>query len=82
MQGGLRLSDGVSLSVIKFLGFEQVFKNSLTTLPLGGGKGGSDFSPKGKSTQEITRFCQSFITELHKYIGKPLLVQRKRPTTT
>lgn len=70
MQGGLRLSSTVSLSIIKFLGFEQVFKNSLTTLPMGGGKGGSDFNPKGKSVPEITRFCQSFMTELHKYIGK------------
>ena len=70
MQGGLRLSSTVSLSIIKFLGFEQVFKNSLTTLPMGGGKGGSDFNPKGKSVAEITRFCQSFMTELHKYIGK------------
>lgn len=69
VQGGLRLSGSVSLSIIKFLGFEQVFKNSLTTLPMGGGKGGSDFNPKGKSTGEITRFCQSFMTELHKYIG-------------
>lgn len=68
-KGGLRLSSTVSLSIIKFLGFEQVFKNSLTTLPMGGGKGGSDFNPKGKSVGEITRFCQSFMTELHKYIG-------------
>lgn len=76
MQGGLRLAPSVTLSIIKFLGFEQVFKNSLTTLPMGGGKGGSDFNPKGRSVSEITRFCQSFMTELHKYIGKscrPLL---------
>lgn len=73
LQGGLRLSSTVSLSIIKFLGFEQVFKNSLTTLPMGGGKGGSDFNPKGKSVGEITRFCQSFMTELHKYIGECLL---------
>lgn len=70
MQGGLRLAPSVTLSVIKFLGFEQVFKNSLTTLPMGGGKGGSDFNPKGRSEAEITRFCQSFMTELHKYIGE------------
>ena len=70
MQGGLRLAPSVTLSIIKFLGFEQVFKNSLTTLPMGGGKGGSDFNPKGRSISEITRFCQSFMTELHKYIGK------------
>ena len=70
MQGGLRLAPSVTLSVIKFLGFEQVFKNSLTTLPMGGGKGGSDFNPKGRSPAEVTRFCQSFMTELHKYIGE------------
>lgn len=70
MQGGLRLAPSVSLSIIKFLGFEQVFKNSLTTLPMGGGKGGSDFNPKGRSVAEVTRFCQSFMTELHKYIGQ------------
>ncbi|KAA6422213.1 MAG: glutamate dehydrogenase [Trebouxia sp. A1-2] len=68
-KGGLRLAPSVTLSIIKFLGFEQVFKNSLTTLPMGGGKGGSDFNPKGRSISEITRFCQSFMTELHKYIG-------------
>lgn len=68
-KGGLRLAPSVTLSIIKFLGFEQVFKNSLTTLPMGGGKGGSDFNPKGRSVAEITRFCQSFMTELHKYIG-------------
>ena len=72
VQGGLRLAPSVTLSIIKFLGFEQVFKNSLTTLPMGGGKGGSDFNPKGRSISEITRFCQSFMTELHKYIGKCL----------
>lgn len=59
----------MNLSVIKFLGFEQTFKNALTTLPLGGGKGGSDFDPKGKSDTEIMRFCQSFMTELFRYIG-------------
>ena len=68
-KGGLRLHPSVNLSVIKFLGFEQVFKNSLTGLPLGGGKGGSDFDPKGKSDGEIMRFCQSFMTELAKHIG-------------
>lgn len=68
-KGGLRLHPSVNLSVIKFLGFEQIFKNSLTGLPMGGGKGGSDFDPKGKSDGEIMRFCQSFITELSKHIG-------------
>ena len=68
-KGGLRLHPSVNASVIKFLGFEQVFKNSLTTLPMGGGKGGSDFDPKGKSDAEIMRFCQSFMTELSKHIG-------------
>ena len=68
-KGGLRLHPSVNLSIIKFLGFEQVFKNSLTTLPIGGGKGGSDFDPKGKSDREIMAFCQSFMTELYKYIG-------------
>ena len=69
-KGGLRLHPSVNLSVIKFLGFEQVLKNSLTSLPIGGGKGGSDFDPKGKSDDEVMRFCQSFMTELYKYIGK------------
>ena len=69
-KGGLRLHPSVNLSIIKFLGFEQIFKNSLTSLPIGGGKGGSDFDPKGKSDREIMRFCQSFMTELYKYIGK------------
>ena len=68
-KGGIRLHPSVNLSIIKFLGFEQVFKNSLTTLPIGGGKGGSDFDPKGKSDNEIMHFCQSFMTELSKYIG-------------
>lgn len=68
-KGGLRLHPSVNLGIIKFLGFEQVFKNSLTGLPIGGGKGGSDFDPKGKSDREIMAFCQSFMTELHKYIG-------------
>ena len=69
-KGGLRLHPSVNLSVIKFLGFEQVLKNSLTGLPIGGGKGGSDFDPKGKSDNEVMRFCQSFMTELYKYVGK------------
>ena len=68
-KGGLRFHPSVNLSVIKFLGFEQIFKNSLTTLPMGGGKGGSDFDPKGKSDREIMRFCQSFMTELYRHIG-------------
>ena len=68
-KGGLRLHPSVNLSIIKFLGFEQIFKNSLTTLPMGGGKGGCDFDPKGKSDNEIMRFCQSFMTELCKHIG-------------
>ena len=68
-KGGLRLHPSVNASILKFLGFEQIFKNSLTTLPMGGGKGGSDFDPKGKSDNEIMRFCQSFMTELCKHIG-------------
>ena len=68
-KGGLRLHPSVNLGIIKFLGFEQIFKNSLTGLPVGGGKGGSDFDPKGKSDREIMAFCQSFMTELCKYIG-------------
>ena len=68
-KGGIRLHPSVNLGIIKFLGFEQIFKNSLTGLPIGGGKGGSDFDPKGKSDREIMAFCQSFITELYKYIG-------------
>ena len=68
-KGGLRLHPSVNASVIKFLGFEQIFKNSLTTLPMGGGKGGSDFDPKGKSDGEVMRFCQAFMTELAKHIG-------------
>lgn len=71
-KGGLRLHPSVNLSVIKFLGFEQILKNSLTGLPIGGGKGGSDFNPKGKSNAEVMRFCQSFMTELQKYIGPDL----------
>merc|ERR1719352_1231206 len=69
-KGGLRLHPTVNEAVIKFLGFEQIFKNSLTTLPLGAGKGGSDFDPKGKSEAEVQRFCQSFMTELSRYIGR------------
>ncbi len=68
-KGGIRLHPSVNLGIIKFLGFEQILKNSLTTLPIGGGKGGSDFDPKGKSDREIMAFCQSFMTELSKYIG-------------
>ena len=68
-KGGLRLHPSVNIGIIKFLGFEQVFKNSLTGLPIGGGKGGSDFDPKGKSDREVMAFCQSFMTELCKYIG-------------
>ena len=68
-KGGLRFHPSVTLSILKFLGFEQVFKNSLTTLPMGGGKGGSDFDPKGKSDNEVMRFCQSFMTELSRHIG-------------
>ncbi len=68
-KGGLRFHPSVNLSILKFLAFEQVFKNSLTTLPMGGGKGGSDFEPKGKSDNEVMRFCQSFMTELSRHIG-------------
>jgi len=68
-KGGLRLHPSVNLSIIKFLGFEQIFKNSLTTLPMGAGKGGADFDPKGKSNAEVMRFCQSFMTELSRHIG-------------
>ena len=68
-KGGLRFHPSVNLGILKFLAFEQIFKNSLTTLPMGGGKGGSDFDPKGKSDSEVMRFCQSFMTELHRHIG-------------
>ena len=68
-KGGLRFHPSVSLGILKFLGFEQIFKNSLTTLPMGGGKGGSDFDPKGKSENEVMNFCQSFMTELCRHIG-------------
>ena len=67
-KGGLRFHNSVNLSILKFLGFEQIFKNSLTGLPMGGGKGGSDFDPHGKSDGEVMRFCQAFMTELSKYI--------------
>jgi len=69
-KGGLRFHPSVNLSILKFLGFEQIFKNSLTTLPIGGGKGGSDFDPKGKSDNEVMKFCQSFMTELSRHIGE------------
>ena len=69
-KGGLRFHPSVYLGIIKFLGFEQIFKNSLTGLPIGGGKGGSDFDPKGKSDNEIMRFCQSFMTELYRHLGE------------
>jgi glutamate dehydrogenase (NADP+) len=69
-KGGLRFHPSVTLSILKFLGFEQTFKNSLTGLPMGGGKGGSDFNPKGKTDHEVMRFCQSFMTELHRHIGE------------
>ena len=68
-KGGLRLHPSVNLSILKFLGFEQIFKNSLTGLPIGGGKGGSDFDPKGKTDLEIMNFCQSFMNELYRHIG-------------
>ena len=68
-KGGLRFHPSVTLSILKFLAFEQVFKNSLTTLPMGGGKGGSDFDPKGKTDNEVMKFCQSFMTELFRHIG-------------
>ena len=69
-KGGLRFHPSVNVGIVKFLGFEQIFKNSLTGLPIGGGKGGSDFDPKGKSDGEVMRFCQSFMTELHRHIGE------------
>ena len=69
-KGGLRFHPSVNLSIVKFLGFEQIFKNALTGLGIGGGKGGSDFDPKGRSDAEIMRFCQSFMTELHRHVGE------------
>ncbi|MDF2633083.1 MAG: gdh, partial [Caproiciproducens sp.] len=68
-KGGLRLHPSVNIGILKFLGFEQILKNSLTGLPIGGGKGGSDFDPKGKSDREVMAFCQSFMTELYRHIG-------------
>jgi glutamate dehydrogenase (NADP+) len=68
-KGGMRFHPSVNLSILKFLGFEQTFKNALTTLPMGGGKGGSDFDPKGKSDAEVMRFCQSLMTELYRHLG-------------
>ena len=69
-KGGIRFHESVNLSIMKFLAFEQTFKNALTTLPMGGAKGGSDFSPRGKSDDEVMKFCQSFMTELQRHIGK------------
>jgi len=69
-KGGLRFHPSVNLSIVKFLGFEQIFKNALTGKPIGGGKGGSDFDPKGKSDDEVMRFCQSFMTELYRHLGE------------
>ena len=77
-KGGLRLHPSVNQGILKFLGFEQIFKNSLTGLPIGGGKGGSDFDPKGKSDREVMAFCQSFMTELSKYIGADRSSRRYR----
>ena len=71
-KGGLRFHPSVNQSIMKFLGFEQIFKNALTGLPIGGGKGGSDFDPKGKSDNEIMKFCQSFMTELQRHIGQDI----------
>ncbi|HEY9461225.1 MAG TPA: Glu/Leu/Phe/Val dehydrogenase dimerization domain-containing protein, partial [Paralcaligenes sp.] len=68
-KGGMRFHPSVNLSILKFLAFEQTFKNALTTLPMGGGKGGSDFNPKGKSDMEVMRFCQALITELYRHLG-------------
>ena len=77
-KGGLRFHPSVNQSILKFLGFEQIFKNSLTGLPIGGGKGGCDFDPKGKSDNEVMRFCQSFMTELYRHIGADCDVPRRR----
>lgn len=68
-KGGMRFHPSVNLSILKFLGFEQTFKNALTTLPMGGGKGGSDFDPKGKSEGEVMRFCRALMTELYRHLG-------------
>ena len=75
-KGGLRFHASVNLGIIKFLGFEQIFKNALTTLPMGGGKGGSDFDPKGKSDAEVMRFCQAFMRELYRHIGPDVEIGR------
>ena len=77
-KGGLRFNPTVTVGMLKFLGFEQIFKNALTTLPMGGGKGGSDFDPKGKSNREIMAFCQSFMTELFRHIGPEHRRSRRR----
>ena len=69
-KGGLRFHPSVNVGIIKFLGFEQTFKNALTGMPIGGGKGGSDFNPRGRSDSEVMRFCQSFMTELYRHIGE------------
>ncbi len=69
-KGGMRFHPSVNLSILKFLGFEQTFKNALTTLPMGGGKGGSDFDPKGKSEGEVMRFCRALMTELYRHLGR------------
>jgi glutamate dehydrogenase (NADP+) len=79
-KGGLRFHPSVTQSVVKFLGFEQIFKNGLTGLPLGGGKGGSDFDPKGKTDGEVLRFCQSFMMELHRHIGNICINNRSHFT--
>ena len=79
-KGGLRFHPTVYLGILKFLAFEQVFKNSLTTLPMGGSKGGSDFDPKGKSDAEVMRFCQSFMTELFRHIGSDTVATSTRPS--
>lgn len=78
-KGGMRFHPSVNLSILKFLGFEQTFKNALTTLPMGGGKGGADFDPKGKSDGEIMRFCQALITELYRHLARTLTF---RPVTS
>jgi glutamate dehydrogenase (NADP+) len=77
-KGGLRFHPSVNLSILKFLAFEQTFKNALTTLPMGGGKGGSDFDPKGKSPGEVMRFCQAFVTELFRHVGADTDVPGRR----
>ena len=78
-KGGIRFHPSVNLSILKFLAFEQTFKNSLTTLPMGGGKGGSDFNPKGRSDNEVMKFCQSFMTELQRHIGPDTHVPARAP---